>query len=141
MFPEDAETMADIGNKSGLSYWSAESYFTELNKDSSGGFVLLFNKEIAGFILLHLIPPGEAEVLNFAVKENFRGRGFGKLLFEAAVERALKPRLIKTLWLEVRESNFRAIRFYQKSGLKIVGARRNFYACPTENALLMRLEI
>ena len=39
--------------------------------------------------------------------------------------------------LEVRESNASAIALYEKCGFEQVGMRKNFYAKPTENAVLM----
>ena len=44
---------------------------------------------------------------------------------------------IKTITLEVRESNMVARNLYTKLGFAIVGSRRNYYVKPVENAILM----
>jgi len=48
---------------------------------------------------------------------------------------------IKTVWLEVRESNTEAQNFYRLNGFVQVQKRINFYIQPPENALVMRLEL
>jgi ribosomal-protein-alanine N-acetyltransferase len=45
------------------------------------------------------------------------------------------------VWLEVRESNHKAIAFYVKNGFEQVQTRPNFYENPREAALLMRLKL
>lgn len=42
--------------------------------------------------------------------------------------------------LEVRPSNLSAHRCYQKLGFRTIGIRRDFYDCPKENALVMKME-
>ena len=39
--------------------------------------------------------------------------------------------------LEVRESNIAAQKLYAKHGYQIAGERKNFYANPRENAIIM----
>lgn len=137
----DIPPIVELGKESGLSFWSVDSYIEELNNNGTKGFVLVSDKEITGFIMLRFIPPDEAEILNFAVKETSRRKGLGRVLLESAIKQTAKPQNIKKVWLEVRESNSQAIRFYKKFGFKFVGTRKNFYTLPTENALLMKLEM
>ena len=47
----------------------------------------------------------------------------------------------KEIWLEVRKSNMRAVRLYQRCGFTIAGARPGYYVDPREDALLMRRQI
>jgi ribosomal-protein-alanine N-acetyltransferase len=41
------------------------------------------------------------------------------------------------VWLEVRESNMRALRLYQQCGFTVVGRRPGYYADPPEDAVRM----
>lgn len=76
------------------------------------------------------------EILNFAVAPLAQGQGTGSLLFKFVLNEAAKSG-IKTVRLEVRESNSRAIAIYKKNGLKVVGIRKGYYNDNSEDALLM----
>ena len=77
-----------------------------------------------------------AEIQNIAVKQDYRGRGFGKMLLERCVRQA-KEQGAEQLFLEVRESNRPALSLYEKAGFSTVGRRRNYYREPLEDALVM----
>ena len=49
----------------------------------------------------------------------------------------MSKRGIRTIHLEVRESNHSAIALYRKMGFSEDGIRRDYYESPVENALLM----
>ena len=55
-----------------------------------------------------------------------------KKLFDVCSQRRLQ-----SITLEVRESNEKAIRLYEKNGFSPVGIRKNYYKNPAENAVLM----
>ena len=46
---------------------------------------------------------------------------------------------VDNIWLEVRESNAGAIKFYEKHGFIAELTRPRFYRDPVENAVIMRL--
>lgn len=78
----------------------------------------------------------EMEILNLAVDPAQRRCGVGSGLLDAALTYG---RLAgsRRVFLEVRESNLAARRFYQKHGFTVLGERPGYYGDPTENALLM----
>ena len=45
---------------------------------------------------------------------------------------------IHSAYIEVRETNFKALKFYQKFGFIEYNIRENYYSSPTENAILMQ---
>ena len=53
----------------------------------------------------------------------------------------LRSRGVKTVSLEVRESNAAARGLYEKSGFTCRGGRKNFYREPRENAAIYLMEI
>ena len=63
------------------------------------------------------------------------GRGY----FEICA--VCRERRVENIWLEVRESNTRAIVFYTRNGFERVQTRTNFYENPREHAILMRLRL
>ena len=104
--------------------WSFETYKKQLSNPDDISFLALCNGEAAGFIN------------NIGVLEKFRRMGIAKALFDSAYNAAKAEKW----YLEVRESNFGAIRFYEKQGFERVGMRKDFYTAPTENAVLMALQ-
>ena len=77
----------------------------------------------------------EGEIQNLVVTEARRRRGIAEALLKEAIGR-LKAAGVRTVWLEVRESNVAAIRFYEKHGFRLAGRRRGYYQEPPEDALL-----
>jgi len=82
----------------------------------------------------------ECEIYNIAVKEEFQNRGIGNKLLNKIVLLAKKHNS-QSIWLEVRNSNSRAIRFYQKNDFRQIYERKNFYSNPLENAMVMKRDL
>lgn len=136
-----------IGEESKLSPWSAQSYIEEMrNPDSIMLRLISEENEIIGFVVGRLVPGGDievrtdAEIYNIAVTQKHQSQGHGQSLLNAFLEISA-DRNASFVWLEVRESNEKAISFYRKNGFEPVQSRPNFYQDPREAALLMRLDI
>ena len=84
--------------------------------------------------------PAECELEFVFVSPEARQQGIGRALIQAvfAWGRELGSEEVR---LEVRESNMRALRLYQRCGFTIVGRRPGYYADPPEDAVLMRARI
>ena len=82
----------------------------------------------------------QAELGNVAVLESERGQGFGKTLVDASL-RLVQARGAQEVFLEVRESNTSARDLYEKCRFRVVGRRKNYYAKPLEDALVMRRDL
>src|ERR1700732_695244 len=82
---------------------------------------------------------GEAHILNLCVGEDWRGRGIGKRLLSALIERAAAAGMGEA-FLEVRPSNTAAIRLYQALGFEQGGMRRGYYQAPSgrEDAAVLK---
>ena len=78
----------------------------------------------------------ELQIINLAIREDSRGRGFAKALLSALDGFCREMGMIEVS-LEVRESNAAAISLYEKCGYEKVGIRRGFYRLPPENAVIM----
>jgi ribosomal-protein-alanine N-acetyltransferase len=135
--PEDREKVMAIAAASPeAARWSAASY----DRDESSGqtvFVAEVDDCVCGFLVFRHAG-GEAEVLNLAVDSANRRQGVGKSLLEAAL--ASLP-ADEAIFLEVRESNWAGVAFYEAQGFSVVGKRTGYYRDPEENALLMRKKI
>ncbi len=132
-----------IGGSVNLSPWTAESYLAEMkNPDAVMLRLVSEGNKTVGFIIGRIVGSNgesqEAEIYNIAVKEHEQGKGNGQLLFNAFVE-SCRSRGVAVVWLEVRESNDKAITFYRRNGFERVQRRIHFYEHPREHAWLMRL--
>lgn len=69
----------------------------------------------------------EGDIMNIAVKESFRRRGFATLILDSILSMA-KELNITAFTLEVRASNTAARSLYEKNGFVNAGIRKNYYS-------------
>ena len=145
MTEHDLVEVCAIEEMSDLSVWGWEAYHNEMQ--SGMDTIMLVARlasrtaqfELAGFIVARVIAD-ELHVNNVAVRPEFRGQGLGSVLLQTTLDRARK-REAKVAQLEVRAGNAAAQKLYHRCGFAAVGRRRNYYRQPTEDALLMSLEL
>jgi len=89
---------------------------------------------IAGFAVARRVAEDESELLNLAVDPAFRRCGVGRRLVAA-----LASDHPGALWLEVRESNLGARKFYKSLGFCEVGGRPGYYPDSPEGAIVMNV--
>ena len=96
--------------------------------------------DVVGFMIYTLVGP-EAEILNIAIHPDYQSKGCGNWLLNQLIENL--PDNSERLFLEVRVSNFPAIRLYQNAGFAELCVREGYY--PTElgreDAIMMALEL
>lgn len=69
---------------------------------------------------------GEAHILNLCVRPEAQGRGLGRRLLRALVDKARQFE-VRTVFLEVRPSNTPAVRLYRSEGFREIGMRKDYY--------------
>ena len=91
------------------------------------GFVVAENSgQIIGFVAGVVSSPGHARILMLAVETPYRRQGIGTQLMTSFMrECAMKG--MKTVELEVRQSNNDAVRFYQNHGFQLSHTLPRFY--------------
>ena len=146
--PVEASHIADlirIAAETNLSAWTAQNYLDELQiTDSIMLRLESGTNETVGFIVGRIVPGGiieaeiDSEIYNVAIVESEQKKGLGQRLFDAFVVKCREIG-VGNIWLEVRASNQKAIRFYEQNGFERVQSRNNFYEHPREHALLMKL--
>jgi ribosomal-protein-alanine N-acetyltransferase len=94
---------------------------------------------LVGYVVA-LVAADEAEVADLAVTPVARRRGIGGQLLDQATREAARCGA-RAMYLEVRESNRRAISIYESRGFREVGRRRGYYQHPREDALLLRCDL
>lgn len=130
---------AQIEKQSFSDPWTLEQLKESIKNPLSLFLTAEVNGELAAYIGLYIIKD-EAQILNIAVKENYRRNGIGKALIIKAEKKA-KLRGAKKLTLELRKSNTAAQNLYNSCGFLIDGTRKDFYANPQEDAILMHKSI
>lgn len=94
---------------------------------------------VVGFMLLQFAAD-EVELLDMAVHPDARRRGVGRQLISALVELAQR-RALHAIFLEVRQSNLAAANLYRSAGFDALSVRRDYYAAPREDAIVMSLSL
>jgi len=72
------------------------------------------------------VAAGESHILNICVDPDYQSIGLGRLLLTHLLELALEHDAHMT-FLEVRPTNFAAIKLYLDMGFDEIGTRRNYY--------------
>lgn len=118
----------------------------ELAHPASTFFVAELEGEIIGYTKVNQVPaqtdihdPDSLEIARLYVLEEHLGSGCGKKLLDTAIDFA-KQNQKKYLWLGVWEHNPRAIRFYEKNGLRIFGSHPFPFGDEIQTDYLMRID-
>ncbi len=110
-----------------------KSYIETLIKgDNSFIYTYIIDNKVCGYLMV-LDSIDIYEILAIATIEKYRNKGIAQELLDK-----IKT---KDIFLEVRESNQVAINFYKKNKFKEISVRKNYYSEPTENAIIMKLEV
>lgn len=137
MSEESYLRVAEIDKLCFTDAWSENAFANELKNDKSLTLVAYCDDVIAGYVnLWHIIDT--AEINSVAVLPKFRKQGIALQLLSTAFTHFDD---LKYINLEVREGNTAALCLYEKLGFKRVGLRKNYYSCPTENAILMTAHV
>lgn len=98
-----------------------------------------FGEELAGYIIAYFTID-DSEIARIAVKEPYRRKGAARELLKELKCICRKEQTGKIL-LDVRKSNEAAAGLYKSFGFAEDGVRKNFYADPIEDAILMSLTV
>jgi len=138
--PADVDAVVAIETEAFTSPWRRETFLDLLDRP---GLELLVMEDrdagVIGYAVLWCIMD-QGELANMAVAPAFRGRGLGGFLLSRVLETA-RERGVEAVFLEVRVSNGRASRLYERFGFTDVGTRRDYYDSPREDARVMRASL
>lgn len=140
MHPDDIAAVVAIEELSLSTPRSPSVFARELSANSQAHYlVLTAGPDIIGYAGYWLVGE-EAQINIIAVHPDWRQRQLGKLILLLLLRQAQEQGVSLTT-LEVRQSNHVAQQLYISLGFETVGRRRNYYRAPTEDALLMDLEM
>lgn len=138
---EDIETITKIENESFAQPWKHQAIIDELScpeasQSVAKAFLQSQNRfAVVAYIFVRFLID-EMHIMKIAVDSDWRNRGTGSALLRSMLKEG-KRRGAATVLLEVRPSNFAAIRLYEKSGFQTIGVRPNYYPQTGETALVM----
>ncbi|MDR0569722.1 MAG: ribosomal protein S18-alanine N-acetyltransferase [Clostridiales Family XIII bacterium] len=133
----DAAGMAALDRRCFSSPWSFEAFESEITRNKLAYYlVCVEGAELVGYAGLWVIAP-EGHVTNVAVRPEARRRGLGARLMSELMRRTRGRFGLTEFTLEVRVSNFKAIRMYEKLGFVMAGRRKGYYADTGEDAMIM----
>ena len=113
------------------SAFSKESTENLVKADNSFIYAYLVDEKVCGYLMV-LDSIDVYEILAIATVEEYRNKGIAQELLDK-----IKT---KDIFLEVRESNKKAINFYKKNNFKQISIRKGYYSDPTEDAIIMKME-
>jgi ribosomal-protein-alanine N-acetyltransferase len=119
--------------------WSQGFFLQELQVACARSILVEVEGRIIGYVLFWLLP-GTIDIHNLAIHENFRRRGFARLLLGKVLAQA-RDQSINRVTLEVRRSNLPAQKLYESMGFLTTGVRKGYYSDDGEDALAMVLEL
>lgn len=123
----EADTFSDA--------WTAQSIYDTFCQKQAFITVAEVDGEFAGYCIIYYVLD-EGEIARIAIEKKFRRQGVGRGILDYTCK-CLKERKIDRLLLDVRMSNVSAEAFYRQYGFAKDGIRKNFYAKPQEDAILM----
>lgn len=129
----------EIENRSFSAPWSLNGFLQELENPVAQLWALMSDKVLLGYLCFWTVQD-EMQLLDLAVHPEYRRRGHGGFLLAKMIELALSKG-IPRIWLEVRVSGSSARTLYEKFGFVESGRRRNYYTDPSEDAIVMSLDV
>ncbi len=135
---KDIETIVKIEKLSFSDPWPGSCFIKGINNKNILFLIILKDDQICGYIItLHIFDI--FEIQNIAINEKYRQQGLAQLLLEE-IESIAIQKIVNFLFLQVRESNFRAIKFYKKNNFVKCGIEEKYYH-NNESALLMEKDL
>jgi len=140
---EDLEALVNLERRCHSHPWSARNFREELDDAARGQLIVLRAplesphpwRGIVGYCA-YRVAADEMHVLNLAVAPEHRRAGLGRFLLARALEQGARRGAERAL-LEVRRSNREALALYERFDFVIVAVRRDYYADPREDALVL----
>jgi ribosomal-protein-alanine N-acetyltransferase len=123
--PADAAAISAVHGRSFRRGWDEDEIRRLLLDRNVVAQRMTLGTKLIGFIFSRCAAD-EAEILSVAIAPGWKGRGFSRQLLDLHLRR-LAGIGVRSLYLEVGESNMPACRLYRRAGFREVGRRQGYY--------------
>ena len=136
---EDIDRVMVIESRTFIAPWNKEQMLYEINENQFANMaVILVNNEVVGFYdYWHTFD--SASIAQIAVDPLFQRQRLGSMLLEEIIKDC-RAKKIRTITLEVRKNNEKAVKLYTKYGFNTVLTKEKYYS-NGDDALYMTMEI
>ncbi len=139
----DVDSLVELERRSHSHPWNARNFRDEMADAARGRLIVLRvpfeargpGRGIVAYCAYQVVA-GEMHLLNLTVAPGLRRGGLGGLLLTRVLEQGAR-RGAERVFLEVRRSNQSAQGLYGRFGFVTTAVRRDYYADPREDALLL----
>ena len=136
MTSSDVAEVARIETTAFSTPWSERTFRSLLHRSGVELWVAEWGDQLAAYAILWSVLD-EGELANIAVRKDLRGHGIGSGLLSRILEVA-EDSGVRSLYLEVRESNEVARDMYARRGFEEIGVRKGYYEGPREDARVLK---
>ena len=136
--PADAAAIAAVHGRSFRRGWDEDEIRRLLLDRNVAALRMTIGSKLVGFILSRTAAD-EAEILSVAIAPGWKGRSLSRPLLDLHLRR-LAGIGIRSVYLEVGESNVPACRLYRRAGFREVGRRQGYYE-DGATALILRRDL
>ena len=116
--------------------WSVDQFWQEVAQPTRRYQVAASDDSIVGYSGIFILAP-DSDVQTLAVADEYRGRGVGGQLLDAAIASAASAGA-RTMTLEVRADNDPALTLYERRGFAVISRRSSYYPDGSD-ALILQL--
>lgn len=140
MAQADLDAVIAIEQRAYPNPWSV-GIFRDCLRVGYDAWVIEEGGQLVGYGLLS-VAAGEAHLLNLCIDPGHQGRGLARRLLDLLLRRAA-ARTARTVFLEVRPSNARALGLYRAAGFDVIGHRKDYYpdGAGREDAVVLSLDL
>ena len=137
LLESDLDDVLQIEQASFTSPWTRKMFLNEL-AGNPFTFLAACREEstIIGYVCYWIVFE-ELHMMNLATNPKYRRQGIARTLMTHVLTQARKHGA-QSAMLEVRASNTPATTFYTQLGFQQIGLRKQYYADPVEDAIIMR---
>jgi len=115
---------------------SSTTLFSTLNENTYYYFVAKINNIVIGYICAELLVD-HFDLIAIAVDNNFRRQNIATHLINKLLCLCTELK-ITDIFLEVRQNNLSAIKFYENVGFEKISTRKNYYTDTNEDAYIYK---
>ncbi len=114
--------------------WQQSDFKSALERENAYCRIVVVDGQLMGYVVGFFINK-EFHLADFSIHPNQQRKGFGQRVLDILCSELHD--LSQVISLEVRMSNVAAIELYKKNGFQTMAIRKNYYAQPQEDALVM----